>query len=228
MPRQKTDTLSRETVAQYLVAELEALTQRALHFEQTLMNKINFYLVVVTAVIGGLILLSQSDAIRDFTLPIAIIICLFLNLLGWTTLSQGLELSYTTIAMYRRSGRIRQWFVDHDSSLAPYIPFTHGDDRPLFYANYAPLRNIETILLLVNAAIAGILLSLTCLWTVSLLSPTQSQIVYLIILFLGLLTAFIVWKQEARYMKLVMLEKEQLEQKTGSIHFPSKLSKKSK
>ena len=231
MPRQKTETLSKEIIAHYLVTELDGLTQRALHFEQALMNKINFYLVVVTAILGGLILLSQSDALTGFLLPVALLVCFFLHLMGWMTLSQGLQLSYMTIAMYRRSGRIRQWFVDHEATLAPYTPFSHGDDRPLFYANYAPLRNIEAILLLVNAAIAGVFVALLCLWIEPVIMqaiPVQPWVTYLICLSTGLLTALIVWRLEARYIKLFMLKKEQIEWKLGSVHFPSELSEQSK
>ena len=231
MPRKKTETLSKEIIAQYLVAELDALTQRALHFEQALMNKINFYLVVVTAILGGLILLSQTNAITGFLLPIAILVCLFLHLMGWITLSQGLGLSYITIAMYRRSGRIRQWFVDHEPTLAPYTPFSHGDDRPPFYANYAPLRNIESILLLVNAAIAGVFVVLFCVWIGPVIIraiPMQPWVSYLICFSAGLLTALIVWGLEARYIKLVMLRKEQIELELGSVHFPSELSEQFK
>ncbi len=219
-------SLSEESIAGYLTAELDSLTQRALHFEQTLANKINFYLAVVTAIAGGLILATQSDSLREYVLPVAILVTFFLQIMGWLTLGQGLEVTYMAIAMYRRCGRVRHWFVDHDPSLVPYVPFRPGDDRPLFYANYSPLRNIESVLLLVNSAVTGI--SVVLIFVFLKRTFPQSPLFaswagYLFALLLGLLCAFLVWTLETAYVRRFMDRKNRQELSAGSVHFPSGL-----
>jgi hypothetical protein len=62
--------------------------------------------------------------------------------------------------MFRRMGRIRQWFLDQEPKLFPYLPFMTGDDKPAYYVEDAHLRNTESILLIVNAVLIAMLGSL--------------------------------------------------------------------
>ena len=224
MPRKSPPgQISKDVLAQYLTAELDSLTQRALQQENALTNKINFYLVTVTAVGGGLILASGVPSLRNVILPLSGLIALIFHIMGWVTLSQGLDLRAGSTIFYRRMGRIRQWFLDHDSSLLPYLPFMPGDNRPLFYVPYAPIRSIESILLLVNSITAGTLGSLSWLFACfDIFHLTFPSEVFLILVGLGIgvLVSVMIWFLQVRYIRKFMLNREKWETDFGRVNFP--------
>jgi hypothetical protein len=225
MPRQKgTPKLSNEITAQYMTAELNSLTQRSLQQETALANKINFFLLMVTAVGGGLILASGIAVLQNIILPLSTLVALIFHVMGWITLSQGLDFQAGSIVFYRRMGRIRQWFMDADPSLKPYMPFEPGDNRPLFYVAYAPIRNAESILLLMNSITAGVLVSLVWLFTVYQILPWKFTSVsdpLWISLGAGCLVAVMLWFIQLRYIRRFMMEREQWEVDHGRVHFSS-------
>jgi hypothetical protein len=140
------EKISIDVISQYLTTEMQIITQRAIQYETMLQNKINFYLVIVTAAIGGLILAAGLAEIRQTMLLLSCLAMLVLSIMGWVTLLQCLDLSANSNMMHRRTGRMRQWFVDHEPSLYPYLPFAPGDDNPKFYIHYARMRSVESTL----------------------------------------------------------------------------------
>jgi hypothetical protein len=93
MPRKSTaDKISNDAIAQYRSADLASMTQRAIQYENLLANKINFYLVLVTAAIGGLLFVADVSEIKPLILPIACLVLLVLAIIGLVTLLQGLDL----------------------------------------------------------------------------------------------------------------------------------------
>jgi hypothetical protein len=228
MPSRKLSSPSKEIIAQYLITEFESLSQRAAQNRNDLTNKINFYMVFVTAVIGGLILISDNPMLQSFILPSTCLIMLFLHVLGWITMSQGVDLSAGAILQYRRIGRIRQWFLNYDPSILPYLPFDPGDNRPKYFARYAPTRGVEAILLLVNASLAGIFISL--LWLlidikILILPFSYSWTTYGIALGMGILVTVIIWRSEIRYLENFMRKKDQFDFELGYVHFPAEQNK---
>ncbi len=213
--------ISNEIIAGYMTAELGSLTQRALQHENALANKINFFLVAVTTVGGGLTLASGNPFLQKDILPLSIALALIFHVMGWITLSQGLDLRAGSTIFYRRMGRIRQWFLDHEASLAPYLPFEPGDNRPLFYVAYAPIRSIESILLLVNSLTAGAVASLVWLFAYfQVLQPKTSQTSSLLItLIVGALVAVLIWSLQLRYIRRFMFSREKWETDHGRVHF---------
>jgi hypothetical protein len=225
MPPRKSDTLSKEAIAAFLTAEMEGLNQRALHYDEALSSKVNFYLVVVTALAGGLVLAAGTGALAPIVLPVTCIVLAFLFQLGMVTFGQCLDLSATVTTLYRRVGRIRHWFIEQQPALEPYLPFTVGDDRPQLNPDYALLRGMESILLLVNAALCGVFFAL--LWIFSdfflfhLLPIDLVPLSLLIAFLLGTLTFYIAWQWQVRYADKFMKEWEARQKNTGMIHFPS-------
>ena len=77
MANNKTDSKTpasfkeKSILTQYMVAEFEMLHQRAHLQEQMAANKINFYLIAVTGLFGGIVLLSNNDAIKPLIIAIA-------------------------------------------------------------------------------------------------------------------------------------------------------------
>jgi hypothetical protein len=224
MPPRKTTSLSRDVIAQYMIAELDSLTQRALQHENMLTTKINFFLVLVTASGGGLFLSASITALENLLLPVSSLLTLLLFILGWVTFTQGLDLSANSIVMYRRMGRIRQWFLDAEPELKPYLPFNPGDNRPQYYVSYAPVRGIETILLLVNSSTAAASIALLWLFLsfqVFHIPFSMTGYPYLIALTLAIPTLWIVWKIQVNHLRNFMVKQETQQFEKGYVHFPA-------
>jgi hypothetical protein len=188
---------------------------------------INFYLVIVTAFSGGLVLIATSDnpALVSLSLPAVCLVLMFLLVIGVSTLRQCMDLAATVITLYRRAGRVRRWFADQDLKSEKYLPFTIGDDRPQFNPNYALLRGMEAILLIVNAAIAGALggfIYETLIYFFALKNLSISDSVNLSIgLGIGIGLSFITWRIQVWYANRFMRLWESRQVKTGMVHFPS-------
>jgi hypothetical protein len=87
---------------------MEVLHSRAIHYDQTLAGKIDFYLVIVTAFSGGLVLIAPSDnnELVSLALPAACLVLSFLLIVGVSTLRQCMDLAATVTTLYRRVGRL--------------------------------------------------------------------------------------------------------------------------
>jgi hypothetical protein len=228
LPHNETITdsrISKDAISQYFSTEMQSITQRAIQYETMYLNKINFYLVIVTAAIGGLILSAGISEIKAILLPISCLVLFFLFITGWVTLIQGLDLSANSTLMYRRLGRIRQWFLDQEPNLYLYLPFTPGDDRPKFYAQYERTRSVESILLIVNAILASMFFVL--LWFIICfqgfqLFSSSSILPFGIGLVIGITVFGAVWSVEFKYIKRYLHERERIEKQGWHIHFPAK------
>jgi hypothetical protein len=216
--------IGNDNLTQYFTAELNSLTTRALQNENLVMNKINFFLALVTAIGGGLLLASTTLVLKDILLPVGGLVALFLHIMGWATLSQIMDLNSNAIIMYRRMGRVRQWFLDRAPDALPYFPFNPGDDRPKYFIEDAPLRGVETILLMTNAATGGIFSALLWLYIESeFLSITFSRdgMIYLIALGIGAMVASLIWLSQVRYAQRFLRGKEEGQSKNKYVHFPA-------
>lgn len=208
-----------EVVAQYLLSEFEVLNQRAMQYEQSIVNKTNFFLATLTAVGGGAILLStQLTLSTEFYLVGGLILAVALLVLGITTLAQVVDIGASATFLYRRAGRIRKWFLEYDSRLQPYIPFVVGDDSPPYVMETSKLRGIEAVLLIANSAIAGFLgggCIFTC-WDTQIFA--YEEIFSLIV---GIVSFFVFWKIQAVYVTHLLRKWEHREKIEGWVHFPA-------
>lgn len=225
MPRKSTaDKISKDAIAQYLTADLTSMTQRAIQYENLLANKVNFYLAIVTATIGGLILAADIPEVKPFLIPLACLVLLILSTVGSVLLLQGLDLNANATFMWRRMGRIRQWFLDQDPSLFPYLPFSPGDDKPRYYVEYARLRSAESILLIVNAVVIATLGTLLWLFfsiQVFHWSFPLPSMPYLVAIGIGIILFICLWVGEFNYAQKFMKTREKRTKTEMSIHFPS-------
>jgi protein-S-isoprenylcysteine O-methyltransferase Ste14 len=225
MPRKPaSEKISKDAIAQYFAADLDSLTQRAIQYENILSNKINFYLVIVTASLGGLILAADIPEIKESFLFIASLVVLILFFIGWTTLFQTLDLSTNSTYMYRRIGRIRQWFLSEMQELYLYLPFNSGDDKPDFDTPHAKWRRVDSILIIVNATLAVIFF--VFLWFFFCFQVFHFRFVspehpYLIALGMGTIIFTIVWRIELKYVENFMIKRDEEERMGKYIHFPS-------
>jgi len=94
MPRKPAnDKLSLDAIAHHMTVELQVLNQSADHARDMLMSKVNFFLVLATAVGGGLAYMLFNADLRDHFPPTACVVIFILILMGLNTLRQGLDLS---------------------------------------------------------------------------------------------------------------------------------------
>lgn len=213
-----------EQISQYLTAELEAINARAVAAEQNAASKVNFYLLIVTAAVGGIILLISNEKLVAYLSIIAVAACVllaFLVLVGWSTFLQVIDLAASATFFYRRAGRIRRWFLDLEPAVLPYLPFKPGDDNPTFLAPRSSLRGIETVLLLVNSAMLGIALGLGT----GLALHQSGRLFPLSTLLIGILVGFVMfvvsWILHVGKVKRYLASREREQHEKQMILFPA-------
>lgn len=214
-----------ELASEYLLAEFEMLHQRASLQEQTAANKINFFLVAVTAVVGGVFILSDNQTLAPYFLPAAVLTIAFMLLMGLSTLFQVLDLAANSTFYYRRTGRIRRWFLDCEPSLIKYMPFVVADDKPSFLADRGFLRGLESLLVLLNAVLSATFTFFLFLFVAQqLVSPQDSFVVFALIA--GILIFCVIWYLQVAYYKRFLISIEQHEIARNHVHFPDKEAKR--
>lgn len=197
------------SATEFLIAEFNALQDRATSLEQGKSNRVNFFLVVAAAVGAGFANFIANQSFQTYHSIIIVLTALPLLVLGIFTLQQSIDDSISIVAFYRRAGRIRLWFVEHDVTIAPYVAFHYGDDRPRVYVPFLGFRGGEAVVLVINTV-------LFCTITVALLSPvswTIAIIEIVVALFLG-------WFLQVMYVR-VKLQRAEKKVK-NAINFPSK------
>jgi len=136
--------------ADFLLAEFDALQKRVISLEQVKANRINYFMILTSAVVAGVAALFDAlNAYSYFTLIIAGV-ALLLGVIGLITLDYSLNDSVTIVFFLRMAGRIRRYFVDKDKNLTPYVAFEPNDDRPRIRAEGFSFRGSERILLIIN------------------------------------------------------------------------------
>jgi hypothetical protein len=217
--QQKTQhRLADEVIAQYLIAEFEALHQRSQAHEQFIVAKTNFFIALTTAVLGGFLLLFQEYVDNLMLSMVIVAALLFLVIVGWTVFKQSVDLEASIAIYYRRAGRVRQWFVDNAPGIEAYIPFTVADSRPPLYVSYAPLRNLNVTVVSINAGLLAILGS----YILFFFLRTKFSPLVLMLLIIGVSAILFVamFYLQFRVHKKHLLAKDQYEKENGNVHFP--------
>ncbi len=209
----------KEIITQYLVAEFEVLQQRATQQEQAIANKINLYTASVSVVAGGMFVALDKLLSYGMFLPIAGTVFVLFFLTGMATLWQILDLHASTIIFYRRAGRIRQWFLNLDSSVKAHIPFTVTDDAPAFYTRKAPLRGVESVILLINSAITAFLAGMIY-WLIATNFYPHFERTKLVTITIGLLIFCLSWFLQVLIVRRFLDSRQKDEERRGMIHFP--------
>jgi len=234
MPRKPaSEKLSKDAIAQHMTTELDNLNQSVAHSREMLMNKVNFFLILVTGIGGGLFLMAGVDTLRLLTLPVACIVILILFLMGINALQQGLDLSASALTYQRRIGRIRKWFVDQDPTIERYLPFTVADNMPRMSSNFINLRGAESILLIMNATLAGTLGGMMIAFIdYYVIHQMPEKTVfndflpgYLLALGVSLVSFALIWILQVRYIKNFMRKWGERQERLHLIHFPIELSR---
>jgi hypothetical protein len=193
----------------FLIAEFNAIQQRAIGFEEIKSARINFFLIIVAATIAGLA--SLPDNLKAIYPSMIVAGAVIVFLLGVSTLKSVMDYSIAVVILFRRAGRIRQWFVNNDKKIEKYIPFEPNDDRPpiTIASSLISWRGGEPILLIINAAALSIATGL---------AVTYFSLSWATILAAG--TFFITWRGQVFYMTHHFKKHEILENKKSLYPTP--------
>jgi len=142
----------------FLLAEFNALQQRAGQAEQSKATNTNLYLIIVAATLAGIPSLLTLVP-RDLIPLILIAAFLFILITGLVTLEYSINQSVISMILYRRAGRIRRWFAIQDPNIRPFLPFEPNDDRPAIYIPILSFRGGETAAFIINVAAAALIVS---------------------------------------------------------------------
>jgi len=207
-----------ENISDFLIAEYNALQERARKCEETKTSRINFYLIIVAASWASLASSAQLDFVQKNVLNIVILTEFIVLILGIATLYDLMNFSAAIVMFYRKAGRIRRWFVDLDKSICKYVAFHPTDDRPNFSPNInlsfsiLSWRGAESILVIINSFSISIVFA--CLF--SKISTTYTLIT--------IITSFIIfilaWYLQLYFVSKQMKKQQKSEYQQNQINFP--------
>ena len=143
----------------FMVAEFNAIQQRAVQKEQSRSTATNLFLIIVAAALAGLpgILQLVSAALIPIMLGFVLT---FIFTAGCATLEYSINESVVAILLHRRAGRIRRWFVEQNPIIEGYMPFEPSDDKPAIYIRDLHFRGTDSVAFIINIASAALLASL--------------------------------------------------------------------
>ena len=150
------DSDKQKLVADFMLAEFNALVERARDNDEINASRINFFLIVVAAVGAGLG--AATEFLTSLHEPLWIVLAALLALLvlGAVTYYYSINSAIATVMQYRRAGRIRCWFADLalDKDI-PYFAYIPADNRPHFTTSFWMFRGGEAIVTAINAIMAS-------------------------------------------------------------------------
>ncbi|MBP7963004.1 MAG: hypothetical protein KBG20_12945 [Caldilineaceae bacterium] len=146
-----------QSIENFLIAEFNALQERALEYERLKSARVNFYLLLIGATIAVMpTMVQQFQAYEWFAVSF---VSLTIILVGIATLIQIVNYSISIAVFYRKAGRVRTWFIEKSIDMAPYTAFSPGDDRPRIKltGTYLALRGAEATVTVGNSIAFGAL-----------------------------------------------------------------------
>ncbi|NUO79168.1 hypothetical protein HUU05_03755 [candidate division KSB1 bacterium] len=211
------ESKSPEITAQFLIAEFNALQERAKNFEEIKANRVNFYLLVVAAIGAIFSTATQAfDLFQKYFSESIVLTAAVLLLLGVSTLKDSVDYSGAIVIFFRRAGRIRRWFADFDQSIAPYLAFQPADDRPTFSVPYSlsAWRGAETVIILFNVISSTAIVACGVL-KITRFNPFFASIILIVF-------AIMMWFLQTFYVYRKMHKAQEAESGLKRIHFPYK------
>lgn len=196
--------------AQYLLAEMQTINEKATLYEQIKSNRVNFFLLIVGATGASFSFLSQHDALKGYEIGLAQALSTLVLILGFFVLRDMAEYSAAIIFQYRWAGRIRRWFLEDNISLKKYLPFSAVDDKPKFTESNIFWKSSETIILLINCYLFALIIGLS-LHSLSIV----------LAIFAALAGGVIFWFIQRFYTTSKMKKFENSDYVKRTIYFPS-------
>ncbi len=207
------DVELKETSVEYMIAEFNALQGSVARLEETKSSRVNFYLLIVAAVLAGLSGVADGTNLLIHPNIIIAIAAFVLLILGIAVLNQLVHYSGAIVSLQRRAGRIRRWFSEADATIEPYLAFEPRDDSPSLDVKdaYLEFRGGDVIVLTVNAA-------LLCVGVVALLYYFSPTISLPLTLLFGTSSAILAWLAQRNQIHAQLRRVETSVQK--NVYFP--------
>ena len=151
----------REQNVRFLLQEFGQLDSERLRLKGEAVQRLNFFLTLTSAILGGLVLFGQSSVLIGVQY-VALVALLFLSMIGWYTLEYIVGREINTDRVLRAGARIRRYFTNSDPSIQQYLmwPDHDGPTGYITHNNSAIRRTIEAVLSFLLAASAGLLLGI--------------------------------------------------------------------
>jgi hypothetical protein len=197
---------------EFLIAEFTALQSQVTRLEEAKSSRVNFFLIVVAAAaasISGLADVGRSGGSFEAVVAVAALAILGL---GAATLKELVGYSESIVSLYRRAGRVRRWFVDSDTGIAPYVAFKACDDHPILALGpgYLGFRGGDAVVLTLNAASVSVVV----VAVLSSVYPVHALMVAVVAVFAGVLAWF-----AQRHIVHAGLRRSEAKMKKR-VHFP--------
>jgi hypothetical protein len=150
-------------VVELLMAEYDAMTQEFRRLRSEGLNRLNFFITLTSAVIGGLVLLNQAGPAPSRFIDFASIGSLtFLLLIGLDTFRFAISRDINTDLNLRAIGRIRRFFAHQSPSLEKHLTWQNHDEPTKWVTSNTSgiRRTTQSILSLLFALLVGLIANL--------------------------------------------------------------------
>jgi hypothetical protein len=163
--------------SQIMQAELENHLNEFRRSEQLGENRLNIYLTIVTAVLGGssfLVYFQTQDGVSDLEqldLRIIFFACFATLIFGLLTLLRMVHRNLMSHEELRAANRIRRYFVERDQNILKYLRYPPCDDKPIREWKWKNGGLVDTVVLL-NSLLVAIIIAIL----MAILSPYLTRI----------------------------------------------------
>jgi hypothetical protein len=150
-----------EQSVKFLLQEFAQIDTERVRLRGEAVQRLNFFLTLTTAILGGIALFGKSDSPIRIEL-VALAALLSLSVIGWQTFDFVVGRDINTDRLLRAGGRIRRYFADNDPAIQKYLMWQDHDEpsKYITHNDSAIRRTIEAILAFELAFAIGLLVSI--------------------------------------------------------------------
>jgi hypothetical protein len=208
-----TDVELKGASVEFMIAEFNTLQGSIARLEDAKSSRVNFYLLIVAALLAGLPGVASNTSLLINSNIIVAVAAFALLILGTAVQSQLVHFSGAIVSLQRRAGRIRRWFLEADTTVERYLAFEPRDDSPSLDVEdrYLEFRGGDVIVLTVSAA-------LVCAFVVALLYYFDSTMPLPLTVLIGAIAAVLAWLAQKRRIHAQLRRVETAAQK--DVRFP--------
>lgn len=117
--------------ATFLLAEYKRHNEHFLYSEELGERRVNFFLTLVTAVVGALAIREEGILVDEKVDDLFFAALGALLIFGWVTLVRLIRRNLASTRELRAMGRLRRYFIDNDQSIETYLFYGAYDDSPV-------------------------------------------------------------------------------------------------
>jgi hypothetical protein len=162
-PGEKQLEFAREKLPDFMIAEYSEVFQEHRRLRDEGIKRLNFFVTLSTAVLGGLVLLSEISSFMQSAFRWIVLLSIFLLLiLGWDVYRYLVSREISSDFNMRTMGRIRRFFIGDDPRIADYFLWNTHDEPSIYVKKRSLSSLITTISFFLSALLAfgvGVLLS---------------------------------------------------------------------